>query len=151
VVALGLAIGSHVLRPVVGRPFLASGFDRVFDCIGSAQSLGDALRVTAAGGTVVLLGGAGELPKIDWTFVWAKELRVVGTLAYGYEAFHGERRRTFEVTLELLAGTRLPLASLVTHTFALEEYGRAIETNLDRRGTRSIKTVFDPRRAPAIA
>lgn len=146
--ALARELGSGVLRPVLGRPFLTGGFDRVIDCIGSKQSLDDALRVTRAGGTVVLLGGAGVIPSLDWTFVWARELTVAGSLAYGWasdpRAVPAPRRRTFEITLELLAGTRRPLGELVTHTFAMADYGRALETNLDRRGTRSVKTVLTP-------
>jgi threonine dehydrogenase-like Zn-dependent dehydrogenase len=143
---LGREIGSPLLRPVLGRPFLAGGYDRVFECVGSAPSLDDALRVTRAGGTVVLLGAAGEIPKLDWTFVWTKELHIVGTLAYGSEPFRGGRQRTFAITLELLTTSAAPIERLVTHAFPLGEYGRAIETNLDRRGTASVKTVLDPRR-----
>lgn len=146
--ALAREVGAGVLRPVLGRPFLNGGFDRVIDCIGSKQSLDDALRVTRAGGTVVLLGGAGEISSLDWTFVWARELTIAGSLAYGWAQDPRQvptpRRRTFEITLDVLASTARPVRELVTHTFPMSEYGRALETNLDRRGTRSIKTVLTP-------
>jgi threonine dehydrogenase-like Zn-dependent dehydrogenase len=134
-----------LLRPILGRPFLAGGYDRVFDCIGSPRSLDDAMRATRSGGTVVLIGNAGEVPKLDWSFVWSKEITFAGTLAYGFEREHDARRRTFEITLERLASTRAPIEKLVTHTFKLEEYGEAIRTNVDRSGTKSVKTVFAPR------
>lgn len=145
---LARELGSPVLRPVLGRPFLAGGFDRVVDCIGSPKSLDDALRVTRAGGTVVLLGGAGVIPSLDWTFVWTRELTLAGSLAYGWardpRTEPAPRRRTFEVTLELMASTSRPLRGLVTHAHPLAEFGRALEENLDRRGARSIKTVLTP-------
>ena len=41
------------------------------------------------------------------------------------------------------ASSRAPLEALVTHRFALEQYADAIRTNVDRRGTQSVKTVFE--------
>ena len=38
-----------------------------------------------------------------------------------------------------LAGTKAPLASLVTHKHPLEDYARVIEENVDRRTHQSIK------------
>lgn len=143
---LGHDLGTTVLRPLIGRPFLAGGFDHVYDCVGSQRSLEDALRVTRAGGTVVLLGAPGVVPKLDWSFVWTKEIRIVGTYAYAYDEFGSTRRRTFEITLELMTTSRAPLESLVTHTFAMSDYAKAIEANVDRRAHRSIKTLIDPRR-----
>jgi L-iditol 2-dehydrogenase len=136
------ATGSELLRPVIGRPFLSGGFRRVYDCVGSRASLDDALRVTGGGGTIVMVGAAGEVPKIDLTFLWQKELKLEGTVFYAEEEWRGRRARTFEAVLELLGTTRAPLASLVTHKFPLERYGEAIDVNLDRQAHRSVKAVF---------
>ncbi len=139
------ATSSDVLKPLLGRGFLSSGFDRVYDCVGSHASLDDALRITRGGGSIVLVGAAGVLPSIDWTFVWQKELAIEGTVFYGNEPWKGGRARTFDVCLELLSGSgagRSGLEHLVTHRFPLEEYARAIEVNLDRRQHKSVKAVF---------
>lgn len=134
--------GSRVLEPVIGRGFLQGGFDRVWDCVGSAQSLDDSMRVARAGGTVVMVGAAGIMPKIDLTFSWQKELKIEGTVFYGFETYKGSYQRTFAVTLDLLRTTDRPIGSLVTHAFPLERYADAIEANLDRHVHRSVKTVF---------
>jgi L-iditol 2-dehydrogenase len=136
------ATGSDLLKPMIGRPFLNGGFRRVYDCVGSRASLDDALRATDGGGTVVLVGAAGIVPRLDWTFVWQKELKIEGTAYYGVETWGGKRARTFEATLELLTRTEAPLGSLVTHKFSLEEYRQAIEVNLDRGAHRSVKALF---------
>jgi L-iditol 2-dehydrogenase len=136
------ATRAEILKPILGRGFLAGGFDRVYDCVGSQQSIDDALRITRGGGTIVMVGAAGILPKLDWTFVWNKELKIEGTVFYGHEDWKGGRARTFETTLELLASTNAPLAQLVTHRFPLEAYAQAIEVNLDRRVHKSVKAVF---------
>lgn len=137
-------LGTGVLWPEVGRGILKRGYSRVFDCIGSKQSLDDALRVTAAGGTIVLVGGAGVVPSLDLSTLWSREQKIEGTVYYGNERYKGERRRTFEVALELLAGTHRPLGSLVTHSFPLERYADAISVNVDRRNARSVKAVLVP-------
>ena len=136
------ATSSRLLRPVIGRPFLSGGFDRVYDCVGSKTSLDDSLRVTGGGGSVVLVGAAGIVSGLDLTFVWQKELKLEGTVFYGHESWRGGRARTFDATLELLASTRAPLASLVTHRFPLEEYAKAIDVNVARGASRSVKAVF---------
>jgi threonine dehydrogenase-like Zn-dependent dehydrogenase len=134
--------GARMLKPVIGRPFLNGGYARIYDCVGSKPSVDDALRVAAGGASVVLVGAAGIMPEMDWTFVWTKELRIEGTVFYGYEDFRGRRARTFEATLEMMTSTRAPLASLVTHKHPLDEYAKLIEENLDRRAHKSVKSVF---------
>ena len=140
------ATSSAVLRPVLGREYLAGGFARVFDCVGSKASLDDSLRITAPGGTIVLVGAAGVTPSLDLTFLWHKELKVEGSAYYADESWNGRRARTFDATLELLASTRAPLASLVTHRYPLEDYARAIEASVHRTAHKSVKAVFAPQR-----
>jgi threonine dehydrogenase-like Zn-dependent dehydrogenase len=134
--------GAAVLEPELGPSFLAGGFDRSFDCVGSATSLRDAMGLSRAGGTVVMVGAAGVLPRLDLSHLWSKELNLVGTLAYGHEDYRGRRRRTFDITRELLEGTELPVERLVTHHFGLESYQDALRANLDRSKTGAIKTVI---------
>ena len=139
--------GAALLRPLhgLGRPVLVGGYDQVFDCVGSADSLQDAFYFTKPRGAIVLVGAPGELPGLDWTFVWARELEIVGTLGYGVESWGGERLRTFDLTLRLMRERPLPLAALVTHRFALADMASALRANVDRGRSRALKTVFDPR------
>jgi len=137
---------ARVYRPVIGPPAMTGGFEMVFDCVGSQASLQDALRYCRALGKVVLLGGAGQLPRIDWSTVWKNELTIAGSYTYGPERFRGRTAHTFQVVLELLEKREGPdPRPLVTHLFKLSEYGKAIEANLHRGAHRSVKTVFDLR------
>lgn len=136
--------GARVYRPVIGPPTLSGGFDLTYDCVGTAASVGDALRYTRALGKVVLIGAAGVLSRVDWTGVWKNELTVVGSYVYGPEAWRGERKHTFDLVLELLARREGPDASrLLTHTFPLARYAEAIEANLARARHQSVKVAFD--------
>ncbi len=138
-------------RPPIGPQVYMGGFDVVYDCVGSSSSVDDALRLTRSGGSIVLVGGAGELPKIDWTFVWTQELTVTGTIGYGIETWEGRRVHTFYLTMErLLARPDLPLGRMITHRFSLDEYREALRVNLGRSRAKAIKTVFQRRPKPNV-
>jgi threonine dehydrogenase-like Zn-dependent dehydrogenase len=132
------------LKPVLGRDFLAGGFDRIFDCVGSAQSLADAFAVARPGATIVMVGAAGIMPKLDLSFLWSKEIRLVGTLGYGFEERGGARRRTFDIALDVLSSADRPVEDLVTHRFGFERVRDALRANLLREKSGALKTVLHP-------
>lgn len=131
-------------KPTIGKEVFLGGFDAVYDCIGSEDSLDDALRVTRGRGKVTLVGCAGELKKLDWTFVWANELNVLGTHAYSKkETWQGKEISTMELLLQLIQEKpEYPLEKLITHEFSLEAYEEAIIANMEREKYKSIKTLF---------
>ncbi len=78
--------------PEIGKPTVLGGFDVVFDCVGTAGTLDDALRFTRSRGTTMLVGMPAIPKTVDWTTIWYKELAVRGTYTYGVEDIGGERR-----------------------------------------------------------
>lgn len=131
-------------KPVIGREVFSGGFDSIYDCIGSKESLDDSLRMARERGKVTLVGCAGEIKKLDWSFVWANELSVLGTHAYSkMENWQGEIISTQELLLDLIQQHQdYPLEQLVTHEYSLHEYQEAIVANVDRTKYKSIKTLF---------
>lgn len=138
--------GAKAHRPLLGRQVFTGGFDQIYDCVGSAESLQDAFTYAKARATIVLVGAPGELPGLDWTFVWARELTLLGTVGYGVEHWRGESLRTFDLTKRLLLEQPLPVEALVTHEFPLSRYAEAIAANLNRARSHALKTVFTPGR-----
>ena len=137
--------GARAYMPVVGdEVYAGGGFAFVFDCVGSESSLVQSLRVASPRGRVVLLGCAGQLKKLDLTFLWARELRVQGFVGYGMEEWDGQRRHTFDVTLERMAADPGGLARMVTHVFPLEQYRDALRAAYDHRRSKSVKVVLQP-------
>lgn len=135
--------GARRYQPLVGRPVLAGGFDHTFDCVGSQKSLDDSLRVTRPGGAITLVGGAGQIPRLDWTFIWAREIDVIGSCGYGRESYGETNLHTMDLALTLLREhPDFPLERLLTHRFPLSRYREAIHTTLARGRHRVIKTVF---------
>lgn len=130
-------------RPILGDPVYSGGYDIVYDCVGSRETLRDALRFTKERGHIILIGGAGEISKLDWTSVWTREITIHGSLGYGRETWQGEQLSTHQLLINLLLEhPDYPLESLITHQFPLEGYQEAIKANMDRGAYQSIKTVF---------
>jgi threonine dehydrogenase-like Zn-dependent dehydrogenase len=137
--------GASAYMPIIGdEVYAGGGFPLIFDCVGSEQTIKQALRYAAPRGEIVLLGCAAEIPKLDLTFVWARELRIHGYVCYGLEEWRGERAHTFQVTHDLLLETGAPVERMVTHDFPLEQYQEALSAAANRRRTGSIKVVLDP-------
>jgi threonine dehydrogenase-like Zn-dependent dehydrogenase len=132
---------------------LTGGADAVVDCVGSADSVAQALAMVKPTGRVVLAGMPGHI-SIDMAGLWHREVELVGAYAYGVERGAsrngtGAPRRTFDIAFELVARARL--GRLVSATYPLDRYAEAIAHAgaAGRRG--AVKIVFDlrkPRREP---
>jgi threonine dehydrogenase-like Zn-dependent dehydrogenase len=140
--ALADAASTRLLKPTIGKPVGVGGFDLTFVCIGGTRGMDDALRFTRAGGTIVLLGNASTLNGLDWAPVWLKELTVRGSLCYGAHRHASPARTAFEEAASLIAQGQAPVRPLLTHTFALSDYRKAIATALDKGGGESVKVAF---------
>lgn len=145
-------LGARTFRPLTGPSVLSGGFERVYDCVGSRGSLDAALRVAGPRGRIVLIGSAFEIDRLDWTLVWARDLRITGSYGYGREASVEGEPHTFEYLLQLIGEhPQLHLAELVTHRYPLARWRAAIGTALGRGGREGVKVVFDHREAYAGA
>jgi threonine dehydrogenase-like Zn-dependent dehydrogenase len=120
---------------------LTGGAPLVFDCVGSATSLAEALAVVAPGGTVILLGMPSPA-SVDLTGLWQREIRLVGAYAYGPEPAAGGRH-SFDLAMGVVQDAGLE--RLVSATYSLDRFDDAIEhaANAGRRG--ACKVAFDLR------
>jgi L-iditol 2-dehydrogenase len=139
---LAEAGGTRLLKPIIGKPVGVGGFDQTFVCVGGAAAMDDAMRVTRAGGTVVLLGNSSAMNGIDWTPLWLKELTVRGSLCYGAHAHASPARSAFDEAAALIASGRAPIGDFVTHIFPLARYRQAIDVARSKRAEHSIKVAF---------
>jgi threonine dehydrogenase-like Zn-dependent dehydrogenase len=141
-----LETGARPYKPIIGdEVYAGGGFPLVYDCVGSGQTLSQALRYATPRGTIVMLGCAHEIPKLDLTFTWARELSIRGFVGYGAEVFRGESMHTFDATLRMMQETTAPLDEMVTHVYPLGEYRTALSAAGNRRRSGSIKVLLDPR------
>ncbi|MBW3579731.1 MAG: zinc-binding dehydrogenase [Actinobacteria bacterium] len=119
---------------------LTGGADVVVDCVGSANSLAQALAIVAPGGRIVMVGMPGTLT-VDLTPLWHREVELVGAYAYGAEPTLG--RRTFDLALELVAEARLE--RLVSATYPLQRHPDALAHAADAGRRGAVKVAFDLR------
>lgn len=138
--ALSELLGARLLRPMFGKRVVVGGADWTAECVGSARAVDDALRLTRPGGTVVPLGLPAIPRGVDWTPLWLKELRIVGSYAYARETATGQR--TLQTVLDWMATGQVDVGFLVTHTFPLEEFPRALATALGKARTAAFKVAF---------
>ncbi len=131
-------------RPILGKRVLIGGADLTIDCVGSSRSVDDALRLSRPGGTVLLVGLASFLRGVDWTPIWLKELRVIGSAFYGTEQWRGRPWRTMEIVLDWMAHKLVDLTPLVTHQFPLDAYPQAFTTAMGKGKTSAFKVAFLP-------
>ena len=131
---LARVVRARTRSMVVGEQ-LTNGAATVADCVGSDDSLEQALSIVAPGGDVVLLGMPGGTTSIDLTPLWHRESVLRGCYAYTPEDF------TDATALVADAG----LGRLVSATYPLARYREAIDhaANAGRRG--AVKIAFDLR------
>lgn len=136
--------GAKAYKPLKGDAVYAGGFGWVYDCVGSARSVDESMRVAGPGGKVIVVGCVGEVARMDLSFIWSGELEIIGSYGYATETSLEGSPHTFEVALGLLKDhPEYPLSDLVTHRFSLSAWREAMRFNVNRGREGTIKTVFD--------
>lgn len=141
--AVAANVGGQVLPSKFGhQAFAAGGFDVVYDCIGTGQTLTDAMKYARSRGTVVEVGTS-QITLVDTCPLWFDELTLIGANGRAFEDFEGRRLHTYQVVFALMARGRLNLRGLLTHRFRPEQYKQAFATLADRGRTGAIKVAFE--------
>lgn len=132
--------GAVRYRPMMGPAIMMGGFQRIYDTVGNSATLNAALRCLASGGTLSQVGIGGDV-KLDLTPLWLKKQTIVGVYGCGYAEYQGVRRHMFEIGLDLARTGQVHLDGVITHRFALEDFARMIEVNMNKDRHRAMKTV----------
>jgi threonine dehydrogenase-like Zn-dependent dehydrogenase len=137
--------GGTLRRPWEGLPVThPGGIDVVYDTVGTAETVEVGVRVLRSRGTLVQLG-VGRLQRCEWTPWYFKELRLVGSNAFGVETVEGVRQHAIAHYLDLVRAGRVDLAPMLTHTFPLERWHDAFLALADQQRSGAIKVAFDHR------
>ena len=141
--ALADHTGARCLPAPFGNQAVVGGFDLVYDCIGTGRSLTDAAKWARAGATVLEVGTP-AISLVETTPIWLNELTVMGCYGRQIENYNGRRMHTYQIIFDLITSQRLQPRQMLTHTFAITDYRRALATIADRRGSGLIKAAFTP-------
>ena len=124
--------------PMVGDG-VGEGAEVVYDCVGSGDSVDDALAIVRPRGRVALVGMPGRV-SVDLAGLWHKEIALVGAYTYGVEDT-GER--TFDLAFDLVR--QADLGRLVSASYPLDRYRDAIDHAANAGSRGAVKVVFDLR------
>lgn len=117
------------------------GVDVVFECVGGkAETLKQALAITAPGGRIGMVGGQSVAKELPIGRAQNREMSLHGIFCYGRRGLRSE----FEIAIDLQSKGLLNAEPLITHRFALEEIHEAFEAGDKRLETGSIKVVVNP-------
>ncbi len=140
-----------------GAELLVGGFDVVYDSIGSATTLQNAVRWAREGGAVVLVGTRLTPLRLDLTPLWYREVDLLGAWLHGTENApsaraavalgqdRGGREATFQIAARLVRERKLTPERLITHRFPLLELRQALATARHKGEHRAIKVMLDMR------
>jgi threonine dehydrogenase-like Zn-dependent dehydrogenase len=137
-------VGTTPLQPWSKRDWLQDGPAVVYDTIGSTETVETSLRLLATGGTLIVSGV--EPPKrFEWTPLYFKELRVIGSNGFGIEEVGGVSKHAMEHYFDFIAAG-LDLTAVITHRFPLERWDQAVLAVKNSRRTGAVKVLLEPPR-----
>jgi threonine dehydrogenase-like Zn-dependent dehydrogenase len=136
-------VGATPLQPWSHKDWLQDGPAIVYDTIGSTETVETSLRLLATGGTLVVSGV--EPPKrFEWTPLYFKELRVVGSNGFGVEEVGGVAKHAMLHYFDFVSDG-LDLTPIITHRFPLERWDEAVLAVKNSRRTGAVKVLLEPR------
>jgi D-arabinitol dehydrogenase (NADP+) len=125
--------------PSVGQKELLEicpkGYDIIFEATGDPSVVERAISLAKMGGKVVIFGVAPEEARISVSpyEIYKREIKLIGTFA---------QTHCFERALELLSTGKVKVRELITHTFPLEDYAKALNVVLTERN--ALKVMIKP-------
>ncbi|HZQ84079.1 MAG TPA: zinc-binding dehydrogenase, partial [Acidimicrobiales bacterium] len=135
--------GAVLRTPWVGLPFAHPGHvDVVYDTIGVPKTVEIGVRILAARGALVELG-VNPPGRFEWTPLYFKEVRLVGSNAFAIETVRGVRQHAIQHYLDMVADGTIDLTGMLTHTFRLAEWRDAFAAIANQGESRAIKVAFD--------
>jgi threonine dehydrogenase-like Zn-dependent dehydrogenase len=140
---IGECLKAPLRKPFFGGPWLQGGVERVYDTVGSAETLEIGVRVASPRGAIVMVGVAPP-KRFEWTLIYFKELALLGSNAYGLETVEGKRANCIEIYLDLIARNRIDVSGLITHRYPFERYADAFLAARNKRRSRALKVIFEP-------
>ncbi len=134
--------GGQRIKALFGNQMLVGGYDVVYDCVGTGETLSDAMKFTRPRGTMVAMGTT-QICLVDTSPLWFSELNLVGVYGRQIETVPGESpRHTYGLVMDLMRKGHLKTEGLLTHTFATRDYKKALDTLIGSSRGQAIKVAF---------
>jgi L-iditol 2-dehydrogenase len=102
------------LAEKIQQVFGPDKMDYIFECVGTQQTITQAIDNARKGSAIIVVGVFSKDPKVNLGFVQDRELRLLGTLMY--------QRKDYELAISIIASGKINLEPLITHRFAFDDY-----------------------------
>ena len=134
--------GGTVRKVSLGKPVFEGGFDLIFDCVGSSQTIDDSLRMTKTKGKVCLIATGTSLDKVDPTPLWFREIQLVGTCMSRtlVDPRDGAEKQAYQLIAQELPN--LNIESLTGHIYPISDYQKALTKAMQKSTDQVIKVAF---------
>lgn len=122
---IALAVNPHQvnLADVIGVEFGPDKADLILECVGTQETISQAIENARKGSIIVVVGVFGQKTAIDLGLIQDREISITGTLMY--------QKRDYEKAISLINGGSITLEPMITHRFQFNDYPdayKAIET-----------------------
>jgi threonine dehydrogenase-like Zn-dependent dehydrogenase len=139
---IGSLTGAEVLTPQHGKPMLNGGVQAIYDSVGTAETLEIGVRVCDWRAKIVITGVA--TPKrFEWTPLYFKEVSIIGSNAFGFETYQGNRSHAIEIYFDLIKTKGVDVTPILTHRFRLEQYADALLACRHQGKSGAVKVLFE--------
>lgn len=125
-------------KTLLSRERISGGLDVVFDCIGSSESIAQALAVTRPGGRIVLVGMPANVT-FDASPLWQREVEITGSYCYARSTLPSD----FQTAIELAKNAGI--GRLVSAKYPLTHWREALSHAQNAGKLGDTKVVFDLR------
>lgn len=141
--AIARVTGGKFFSAPLNKGIVVGGFDVIYDCVGSGQTIEDSLRWTRAGGAVVIVGINLSPVHVDLTPTWYHHVNLIGVNSHGHSTWNGQTRHDYDRVIDFMRNGRFPTDGLITHRFPFKEYKRAIAASMSKAKEKPIKVVLE--------
>jgi len=124
-----------------GRTNIEGGADLVYETTGKGEYIEDAIRFAGEGKRLVLAGFR-QPSGIDLGPLWFKGIEIRTTGFSGAVSYNGGISDVFDLALDLVRNSPLPVSEILTHKFRLEEHRQAFTAIENRAASKAIKVIF---------
>lgn len=138
------AAGGKYFSAPMNKGAIVGGFDVVYDCVGSEETVNNSLRWVKAGGKVVMVGAPlSPMKRVDLVTIWYSQLEFVGVVAHGHEQYDNQHKHTYEWVFDFMRNGQFQTDGLITHRFPYQDYKHALKLASRHKGSpKAIKVIM---------
>ena len=127
-------VSRESLGQVITQHFSGERADAIVECVGSQETVEQALRLSRKGSEIVLAGVFSQKALVDVALIQDKELVIYGTLMY--------QEKDYRAAIQMIESASVDLSPLITNRFSLAEYGAAYR-HIEQHRDSTMKVLID--------